>query len=313
LSRTAGVLVAAVVATVLVSALAPAEALASAVRAAELRELAGDARSSPRALAELRRVDRVDGRPADVGAALEGARGASLRRRLDALAAPAVPAAANGASARADARKILSERRFSATEEPRPLAGPIEALGLAVERLLEWIADLLPGLEGDPPPAEGPAPAGGDELSPGGSIVLLLISLPIVALAAVVVVRLLRRRGAAPGGEGSAIGAGPDETQGGDPSALERSAEEAEGRGELARALRLRFSAGLMRLEAARAIEMRPSLTTGEVVRRLRSSTLGELALAFEEVVYGGRAAELGDVAAARAGWPRVLQEVGSA
>jgi hypothetical protein len=313
LSSRVGVLVAALAAALSASALAPTEALATAVRAAEVRELAGAARSSPRALAELRRVDRVDGRPADVGAALEGARGAALRRRLDVLAAPSVPdPGVDAASARADAREILSERRFTATEEPRPLAGPIETLGLAVERLLEWIADLLPGLEGDPPPAEGPAPGGGDGLSSGASIVLLLISLPIVALAAVVVVRLVRRRGAAPGEVPAATG-GSARADGGDPSALERSADEAEGRGELARALRLRFGAGLLRLEEARAIELRPSLTTGEVVRRLRSSTLGELALSFEEVVYGGRAAEQGDVAAARAGWPRVLREVGGA
>ena len=74
-------------------------ARADAVSGAELRDLARAARDDPAALARLRRVDRVDGAPVDVGAALRGARGAQLRARLALLAAAprrVAPAATRG-------------------------------------------------------------------------------------------------------------------------------------------------------------------------------------------------------------------------
>lgn len=91
---------------------------------------------------------------------------------------------------------------------------------------------------------------------------------------------------------------------------LERAAGEAERLGELDRALRLYFGAGLLRLDRARAITLSPSLTTGQVSRRLRSDQFDELREAFEAVAYGGRSARGEQVAAAREGWPRVLAEV---
>ena len=50
-----------------------------------------------------------------------------------------------------------------------------------------------------------------------------------------------------------------------DPAVLEREADDAERRGDLERAVRLRFRAGLLRLGDRGAIEYRPSLTTSEV------------------------------------------------
>jgi hypothetical protein len=97
-----------------------------------------------------------------------------------------------------------------------------------------------------------------------------------------------------------------------DPDALEREAEQAERDGDLERAVRLRFRAGLLRLDRARAIEFRPSLTTTEVSRAVRSAAFDELALTFEEVAYGGRAASGPDVEEARREWPALLAEVGS-
>ncbi len=92
------------------------------------------------------------------------------------------------------------------------------------------------------------------------------------------------------------------------PAALERDAIEAERRGEHELALRLRFRAGLLRLDERGAIELRPSLPTGEVSRKLHSDDFDRLAADFDSVVYGGRPAEAEDVEAARRGWDSVLR-----
>jgi hypothetical protein len=94
-----------------------------------------------------------------------------------------------------------------------------------------------------------------------------------------------------------------------DPDALERAADEAERDGDLARAVRLRFRAGLLRLGDRGAITYRPSVTTGEVRRTLGSARFDELAGTFEAVTYGGRPADRPDVDSARREWPRVLEE----
>jgi hypothetical protein len=93
-----------------------------------------------------------------------------------------------------------------------------------------------------------------------------------------------------------------------DPDELERRAADAEGRGELDTALRLRFRAGLLRLADAGVLRLRPGLTNAAVSRTLRSRRFDELALDFDEVAYGGRPATPDDVAAARSGWPAVLE-----
>ena len=94
-----------------------------------------------------------------------------------------------------------------------------------------------------------------------------------------------------------------------DPDQLERQAEEAERRGELEAALRLRFQAGLIRLDRAGALRYRADATTGEVSRALGSTTFDTLAETFDEVVYGERETLPGDVESARRDWPRVLEE----
>jgi hypothetical protein len=53
-------------------------------------------------------------------------------------------------------------------------------------------------------------------------------------------------------------------------------------------------------------------MTTTEVSGARHSPAFDELALTFEEVAYGGRAARPPDVDAARRGWPALLAEVGA-
>jgi hypothetical protein len=125
-----------------------------------------------------------------------------------------------------------------------------------------------------------------------------------VAAAVVLTVRLSGRRGRDPSGAGRR---GVARDGGLDPRALERRADEAEQRGDLDTALRLRFRAGLLRLDDAGAVRLGPGLTNAAISRTLRSPRFDELADDFDEVAYGGRSATETDVTTARSGWPEVV------
>ena len=270
-------------------ALVPAAtARAEAVSGSELRALAEQAAGDPVALERLRGVDRVDGRPADLATALD-ADGDALRARLATLARAGAAEPGDATAARDEAADIVAGRRFSGTEVPGPFRG-------VLERLADWIApvlDLVPEL---------------DDLLPGGRpVVWALLVLLVGGAAAVLAGRSLRRRGT--GGAG-ARGPGPrapgnDE----DPEALERRAREAAARGDHELALRLGFRAGLARLDRRGVLELRPSISTGEVARAVHSPQFDAAAARFDEVVYGRRPAAAGDVEAARAAWDAALAE----
>jgi hypothetical protein len=192
-------------------------------------------------------------------------------------------------SARDAARDIVHSRRFRAEQVPKPLEGVLEWIGDRLEpigRLLEPIVDFF---------------------SSGiGRIILIVLLVGLVALVAYAISRKRsagaartrnRRRAAHP----DALSLDPDE--------LERDAAAAEGAGDLDRAIRLRFRAGLLRLDQAGAIRFRPSLTSSQVARTLQSRDFEELAATFDAVAYGGRAADATDVSDARDRWPRVLTE----
>lgn len=190
--------------------------------------------------------------------------------------------------ARAEARDILGERRFRETRVPRPLEGPLEWLG---ERL-EPVGDLFDDLFS----------------STTGRIVLVAGLLALIASVAYLVTRRrVASRSAAGDGTGS-VGQ-LDRTL--DPRTLERDADAAERAGDLDRALRLRFLAGLLRLDARGAIRLRPWSTSGTVARLLGDRCFDDLAVTFDAVVYGARAASPSDVATAREQWPRVLASAG--
>ena len=94
-----------------------------------------------------------------------------------------------------------------------------------------------------------------------------------------------------------------------DPAALEREADRAAAAGEWDTAVRLRFRAGLLRLDARRLIEYRPSLTTGEVAAAIVSPAFERVGADFDAIAYGGAAARRGRRGASREGWQRVLSE----
>jgi hypothetical protein len=267
------------------SCLAPAAARATAVSAAEFRTLAREAPADPAALTELREVDSVDGKRVDVRGALRGARGAALEARLAALAAPYTEVS-GGSDPRAEARDVLAEKRFHETRLPGPFKGIIGWLSDRLESLdipLDWLDDLIPGPR---------------------SVMWIFLAVVIAGGGWFVARRILTGRVQA----STQAQRDEAEARGEDPRALDRRAEAAEAAGDLEAALRLRFRAGLLRLDARGAIEFRPSISTYEVRRALHSDDFDTLAATFDDVVYGGRPPENDDLTAAREHWPAIIK-----
>ena len=263
-------------------------ASAQSVTRTQLQDLAARAASDPRALAQLRAVREVDGRAVDMGRALAGAEGPGLASRLQALSGGAAggPAVASD-QARQEARDVLDGRRFKPARVPRPFAGILRTLGRWLEpvgeplgRLWRRVVDTVAGR-------------------------LLLVGL-VFLVAGLISLRLIGRR--SPGNVHRSRPFGVD-GDGLDPDELERQAVAAERAGDLDHAVRLRFVAGVLRLDRAGVIAYRSSLTTGQLRERLHSASFAELAAAFDEIAYGGRSAEEADLRAATEVWPRVLAE----
>jgi uncharacterized protein DUF4129 len=190
-------------------------------------------------------------------------------------------------AARQAARDILTDPRYHPRRAPRPFAGFFRRLGeLIVDpiiRFLRGIGDLLPSV---------------------GSLPWLSLAVVVVIVAGVITVKLSSGRG---GQRFAAARRSADDEEGLDPEELEQRAEEAERRGELDLALRLRFRAGLLRLDDAGLVRLRPGLTNAAVSRVLRSRDFDALANDFDEVAYGGRPATAADVTSARSSWPALV------
>jgi hypothetical protein len=193
--------------------------------------------------------------------------------------------------ARDEARQILNSRRYKGSPVPRPLHGVLRWIGDRLSPIGRWIGDRLSWL---------PGPA---------SVWFFIFGFVTLGIVAFFVVSALsqaqaRNRGTRGEGDDARQAARAD-----DPAALEAAASEAEARGDLALAVRLRFRAGLLRLDRdAHAIRYRPSIPTSEVRAELSSSTFDEIADIFESVTYGGTDAKATDTADARREWPRVVQ-----
>jgi hypothetical protein len=265
---------------------APAALADSATRADVKRLAAAAAAGDAAALSELRNVDTVDGRPVDLGSALD-TDGRELQERLATLAAGGAATQAGTGAARSEAADILEERRFHESRVPRPLHGVLEWIGdklRSLARPFDWLAARLPG---------------------GWATLWIVIGALVVALAAFVATRLGARRG------GRLLDAAAARRKGRapDPDRLERDAAEAERRGALDLALRLRFRAGLIRLARAEVIPGHEPLTSGQLRRLVGSRSFDRLALDLDEVVYGDLPASAEQVGRARESWPRVLEE----
>jgi hypothetical protein len=200
---------------------------------------------------------------------------------------PAVAGQIDPDRARDQAREILGGRRYKPADVPRPFEGALEWLGDRLRPIGDFFSRISESL--------------------AGRVALAAVLAGVVALVALLVAR---RRAATSAAVGAGRGRRSAEEHA-DPGRLEREADAAERRGDLDVALRLRFRAGLLRLDRAGAIQFRPSITSGQVARRLRLRVFDDLAITFDAVAYGGRPASVGDLQSARAEWPRVLEQAG--
>jgi len=196
-------------------------------------------------------------------------------------------AAVDPADAQATARRILSGRQFRPAPTPRPFRNQLTWLGDRLHPIVSWFGRVFTDIF--------------------GRNWVIVAAFIVIAIAVVYFVRRTRARRGSPDSRRRSVVAGGDESE--DPDELERAAHAAEGAGDLDRALRLRFRAGLLRLGDRGAIRYRPSVTTNEVRRVLGSETFDELARTFDAVAYGGREAERPDVEAARREWPHVVSD----
>jgi hypothetical protein len=180
---------------------------------------------------------------------------------------------------------VLAEDRFQQDRVPGPF-----------RRILDWIGDRLPN----------PSVDWLDDLLPGGRSVVWIVLASVLAVFAAVVSRLFLTRRVSAGVTAARLEAAARDE---DPRSLDRRAEAAEAAGDLEAALRLRFRAGLLRLDEHGTIVFRPSISTYEVRRTLASEDFDALAAAFDDIVYGGREASAADLEAARERWPRVHKD----
>jgi hypothetical protein len=195
---------------------------------------------------------------------------------------------ATATSAREQAREILGQRRYQDADVPRPFKKPLDWLGDRVRDVGTWLSDRFDDVDG---------------ALPGGPIVVwLLIAALVVGLTVLLARGLIRRRVALP--RPGRAAAQPEL----DPRELEREADAAERAGDFERAVRLRFRAGVLRLERGQVLEPGGLRTTAEIGAVLHSGTYDELGAEFDAIAYGGRPAGEDDAREAREGWAEVLR-----
>ncbi len=201
---------------------------------------------------------------------------------------PAPFTLADAAAARRAASAILGQDRYHQPSIPRPLHGLLHSLGVALSSVGHWIGSPVRTLE---------------RIFPGGAtaawVLLVVLLMVIVAVAA----RGRARRALERGAPAAPLGApGPLSA-----SDLERMAQEAERGERFAAAVRLRFQAGLTRLEERGEITGSRSTPTDQLARALASADFDALAARFDQIAYGDSPADAQDLEEARRRWPGVL------
>ncbi len=197
--------------------------------------------------------------------------------------------------ARDAAREILGRPEFRPERTPKPLAGPLrwigdrldgiaDWIGNAIDDTFRWIFELLPGA--------------------WGTAVGIAICVAVAALVMWLIGRNRTSRHRA------ASATAPAARHAEDPRALEREADAATQAGQYSLAVRLRYRAGLIRLDRAAVIDLRPWNTSATLTRRLDSRRFDRLTDTFDAVVYGDQAATNAEAATARTEWPELLTEV---
>lgn len=183
---------------------------------------------------------------------------------------------------------------------PRPLAGLLHAIGRGLEAVFGPVGRFLERYLLHPI-ASGSHVAFG----PWWPVPVIILAASVGIGTAIVLARRRTRVRTAR----VTVGQSPGSTAE-DPGALEGQAVAAEAAGRYGDAVRLRFRAGLARLERDGAVAHREILTGRQLADTLGSDAFADLAGQHEEIAFGGRPATVADAADARARWPRVREEV---
>lgn len=265
--------------------------------AAAAAELALDAVTDDASLDDLRSVTSVDGRPVDLAAAtsrLDGARAERLTALAETLGPRVDPAsgapAADAEGARRSAEEVLDDDKFAERDVPRPFRG-----------VLEWLADRLRPVGRFLDDLFGPVIDAIVGLPGGGFILAGLLVGGGAALTAWLITRRSRSTVARQARAARLVDPHVD------PDELERSAEDAEANGDLARSVRLRYESGLLRLARRDRLELRADTTATGAARQVDLPVMDRLTTDFEEIVYGGREATAADAERSRHGWMELL------
>jgi hypothetical protein len=199
-------------------------------------------------------------------------------------------------SLRQRAHTILRERRFHGRRTPGPFSG-----------IFRWLGDKLHPVLG--PLGHGLGRVGSwiAELWSHAATRILLLGLVLV-FASLLSVFAVKRRGAV----GVVRGLHGEAAMSDDPRELERVADDAERAGDYALALRLRFQAGVMRLQMNGRIRRGRTTTTRAIGRQLRLREFDDLGRTFDAVAYGGASASADDARTARENWHAVLESKAS-
>jgi hypothetical protein len=206
-------------------------------------------------------------------------------------------------AARRQAAHILSQPPFKSKPGSAPLRGFFNAIGRGLEKvfgpIFRWLGrDLFRPI----------GHFGVDLLGPYWWIALA----GIAVIAGVFIGRLLIGRRARIGrNEESELADDPAGVE--DVASLEAAAAAAEASGQLEEAVRLRFRAGLARLESLGIISNRLATTSHQARRILHNRSFDAIADRHEEIAYASARAAPADAAAAREGWPRVIAEASKA
>jgi hypothetical protein len=202
--------------------------------------------------------------------------------------------------ARRQAQQILSRSPYKAkgpSHSPAPLAGFLHAVGRLYQRTVDPVWHWIQQHIFSPIHTRF-----SDTFGTWAGIVAIGIA---IALGVAIAILLERHRTrTAQKSAPPVIMRGPD-----DPDRIERDALRYENEGDFDKALRLRFQAGLLRLERSGYINDRLVKTNTQVSAQINSPNFDKLAHRHEEVVYAGDIATSADSDEAKQSWPRVITE----